>query len=327
MSRTHQFHHGELAVQRRAGEAETARVNGGALSDRIPGGAVPFVAQQPMAVAASIAADGAVWASVLLGEPGFLRAPDARSIHVDTSRRRAAADDPLWNNIAYNSHLGMLIIELASRRRLRVNGRAHLEASRVLRLDVEQAYPNCPKYIQRRQWSLPPDGAGETPGAGEARHGHLLQTRHRAWIGNTDTLFVASVHPEHGADASHRGGRPGFVQVIGENTLRIPDYSGNSMFNTLGNFASYPVAGLAFIDFERGWLLQLSGRVIIRWDLDDAQLRSGGTGRFWDFEVVRWRESELAMRLDWTFIDFSPFIPQALEENGALTLQIVETHL
>ena len=218
-------------------------MNGGALSDRIPGGAIPFLAQQPMAVAASIAADGAVWASVLLAEPGFISAADARTVNIDISMSPVAVDD-----------------------------------------------------------------------------------RQRAWIAAADTLFVASAHPQQGADASHRGGRPGFVQIVADNNLRIPDYSGNSMFNTLGNFESYPRAGLAFLDFERGRLLQLTGRPVIRWDLDDPQQHTGGSGRFWDFEVDRWRESDLPCQLHWEFIDFSPFNPGPLKGQDQLVLQLVEVH-
>ncbi|MGB5777357.1 MAG: pyridoxamine 5'-phosphate oxidase family protein [Sedimenticolaceae bacterium] len=317
------FHPGELTVQQRAGEAQMARMNSGALSNRIPGGAIPFLAQQPMAIAATIAQDGAVWASMLLGVPGFLCSEDGRSMRIDASRPLAAADDPFWENIERGSDLGLLIIELGSRRRLRVNGRATLDAERQLTVEVGAAYPNCPKYIQRRHWSMPAAPASKDPSRA-SRQGRTLDTRQRAWITLADTLFVASCHPEHGADASHRGGQPGFVEAIDDNTLRIPDYGGNSMFNTLGNFESYPRAGLAFVDFQRGRLLQLTGWPRIRWDLDDPQRRSGGTGRFWDFEVERWRESDLALRLQWEFVDFSPFNPVALGDDASLALQVVE---
>ena len=60
---------------------------------------------------------------------------------------------------------------------------------------------------------------------------------------SADTFFVASAHAERGVDASHRGGLPGFVRVLGDRTLEIPDYPGNSMFNTLGNPAADPRAG------------------------------------------------------------------------------------
>jgi hypothetical protein len=55
------------------------------------------------------------------------------------------------------------------------------------------------------------------------------------------------------------------VRVLDERTLEFPDYPGNNMFNTLGNLASYPRAGLLFARFETGDLLQLTGRARILW--------------------------------------------------------------
>jgi ferredoxin-NADP reductase len=154
----------------------------------------------------------------------------------------------------------------------------------------------------------------------------MLTSEHRGWIARADTLFVASAHPEQGADASHRGGRPGFVQFLDSQTLRIPDYAGNNMFNSLGNFESFPHAGLAFVDFEQGRLLQLTGRPVIHWDIADPDGRTGGSGRFWDFEVEAWRESALALRLEWEFLDYSPLLPQQTHSAGDLVLQVAEIH-
>jgi predicted pyridoxine 5'-phosphate oxidase superfamily flavin-nucleotide-binding protein len=89
-------------------------------------------------------------------------------------------------------------------------------------------------------------------------------------VAGADTFFVASWHPAGGADASHRGGQPGFVRVPDERTLEFPDYPGNNMFNTLGNLAGHPRAGLLFVDFERGDLLQITGRAEIRWEPETA---------------------------------------------------------
>jgi hypothetical protein len=299
-------------------------MNGGALSSQIPAGAIPFVAQQPMVIVASISREDSVWASVLLGEPGFLQAEGARGVILDTSSPRSAPDDPLWRNLQENPHVGLLVIELGSRRRLRVNGRVSSSTDGRLSIDVGTAYPNCPKYIQRRHWKLP--AQAKNGDFTTACHGTMLTSEHRGWIARADTLFVASAHPEQGADASHRGGRPGFVQFLDSQTLRIPDYAGNNMFNSLGNFESFPHAGLAFVDFEQGRLLQLTGRPVIHWDIADPDGRTGGSGRFWDFEVEAWRESALALRLEWEFLDYSPLLPQQTHSAGDLVLQVAEIH-
>jgi ferredoxin-NADP reductase len=67
-------------------------------------------------------------------------------------------------------------------------------------------------------------------------------------------------------DASHRGGDPGFVRVEGPRRLVFPDYAGNKHFNTLGNLLLDPRAGLLFVDFERGSLVQMTGHASIDWD-------------------------------------------------------------
>jgi vanillate O-demethylase ferredoxin subunit len=97
------------------------------------------------------------------------------------------------------------------------------------------------------------------------------------------------------------------------------------MFNTLGNFVSYPYAGLVFIDFERGRLLQLTGGPEILWDLEDPKEETGGTRRYWQFEISVWQECTLPFRLAWELLDYSPFIPEQRREtppNSTLSLRV-----
>src|SRR5260370_2360405 len=91
----------------------------------------------------------------------------------------------------------------------------------------------------------------------------------------TDVLFVATGHPQRGADASHRGGNPGFVEVVDANTLRIPDYSGNSLFNTLGNLLVDPRYGMLIPNFQSGRMLQLTGTAKVTWSGNDKEQRTG----------------------------------------------------
>ena len=96
--------------------------------------------------------------------------------------------------------------------------------------------------------------------------GLALTAKQQDWIQKADTFFVATAHPFRGADASHRGGQPGFVAVVDAQTLIWPDYSGNMMFNTLGNIVSNPKSGLLFLDFDTGRTLQLTGAAEIVWE-------------------------------------------------------------
>lgn len=302
------YHEGEMAVQRRANEANIAERNGAVVANTIMRGALAFLRQQPMAVLGSQDQEGRLWASLLFGNPGFLDpANDARSLRILLSEADRQPADPLWRNIATNPQIGMLVIELGSRRRLRINGRVSSKADQVL-LEVDEAYPNCPKYIQRRH--VRRLASDHSFAAQEAQQGVVLDAERTALIRRADTFFVATRHPTRGADASHRGGNPGFVKVLDESTLRIPDYRGNSMFNTLGNLAVNPSAGLVFPDFENSRVLQLSGTVEILWDQADPKGESGGTGRFWDFHVEHWLETQLPNSIAWELLDYSPYNPK-----------------
>jgi len=313
MQITNPYHSGELDVQKRANESDIARSNGVVVDDSILAGALRFIEQQPMAIMSSIDSEGRIWVSTLFGDPGFVRALDVHTLEIDLSQPHTAKDDPLWTNLKHNLNVGLLFIELGSRRRFRISGRAKkMSADRYI-IDVERAYPNCPKYIQRRDWKTLE--ANQQYQETSSTYGKELNQTQQTLIASADTLFVASAHPDHGVDASHRGGHPGFVHILNNQQLRIPDFAGNSMFNTLGNFVSYPYAGLIFIDFKHGRLLQLTGKAEILWDMDDPQGETGGTKRFWQFEITRWQESTLPYRFEWEFLDASPHIPQLQHKN------------
>lgn len=302
------YHEGEAAVQRRANEVASAERNGVVIASTITRGASAFLRQQPMAVFGSQDEGGRLWASMVIGNPGFLEpSDDGRSLRILLGDAGRHPSEPLWRNITTDAPIGMLVIDLGSRRRLRINGRASATADQLL-VEVDEAYPNCPKYIQRRH--LRRLGSRISLVADAAHHGVMLDPERVALIRRADTFFVASRHPTRNADVSHRGGNPGFVQALDVSTLRIPDYPGNSMFNTLGNLALNPRAGLVFPDFERGTVVQLSGTGEILWDQADPNQVSGGTGRFWDFHVERWLETQIPDAIAWELLDRSPYNPQ-----------------
>ncbi|HUF36864.1 MAG TPA: pyridoxamine 5'-phosphate oxidase family protein [Gemmatimonadales bacterium] len=249
------FHPGEVAVQERAGVRHRAGRIAGAVHRDIPDAARTFLEERPFVVLATADPAGRPWASVLGGPAGFASVPDPRTVRLEAV---PTAGDPLAENLAASDLAGLLAIDLATRRRMRVNGRLVGRESGIL-IRTDQVYANCPKYIQPRE-AVP--SAGLERGV-PARAGGLSDAQ-RAWIGLADTFFIATLNPGEGADASHRGGPAGFVEVDG-NRLAWPDYAGNMMYNTLGNIAVHPRAGLLFPDFVRGTLLLLTGRARIDW--------------------------------------------------------------
>ncbi|MDF5729373.1 MAG: pyridoxamine 5'-phosphate oxidase family protein [Rhizonema sp. PD38] len=297
------FHEGELWVQQRVGEAIAAQQNGQIIADTIPKGALKFIEQQRMVVLGSVDAQRRVWASVLFGLPGFVKPVDPQAIEFDLTQAILNPYDLFWTNIQTDSRIGMLVIELATRRRLRINGMIAQPTSDRLHLTVLESYPNCPKYIQRRQvFNFDPPVV--KPQA-QPQVGQTLTFEQQQGIASADTLFVASAHPTRGVDASHRGGNPGFVQILDQRSLRIPDYAGNSMFNTLGNLVINPQAGLVFLDFDRSRMVQLTGQATIQWHLDNVTDATGGTSRYWDFGIEQWFETDLPQSFHWEFLDYS----------------------
>ncbi|MEZ4484763.1 MAG: pyridoxamine 5'-phosphate oxidase family protein [Syntrophotaleaceae bacterium] len=128
-----------------------------------------------------------------------------------------------------------------------MNGRLQLETG-SFSVKSEQVYANCPRYIQARQWSWLLNRIGKTLGGKR----HAVKCRAATTNRLADTFFIASSHADSGADASHRGGFGGFVQVVDDKTLVWPEYNGNGMFNTLRNIHHNARAGLLFVDFDNG---------------------------------------------------------------------------
>ncbi|NOX42903.1 MAG: hypothetical protein GXP19_04100, partial [Gammaproteobacteria bacterium] len=120
-------------------------------------------------------------------------------------------------------------------------------SDRQIELYVNQAFGNCPQYIQTRELEYV-DLAVQS--AACIKELTQFDSQAISLIRNSDTFFVASYvangsgEASEGVDVSHRGGRPGFIRVEDEHTLTIPDYLGNFHFNTLGNFLVNPKAGL-----------------------------------------------------------------------------------
>ncbi len=224
----------------------------------IPEAARAFAAAQRFVVLGAADAAGRVWATLLQGEPGFLSAPTEELLRIEA---RAPPGDPLAEALARETDVGLLVIHPATRRRMRVNGRAHPREPYGLEIATREVYSNCQKHIRPREVRLP-HATGRPP---TLEHGGALTSAQAAWLSASDTLFIASRHPDAGADVSHRGGPPGFVRVSSPRRLVIPDYPGNMMFNTLGNLAADPRAGLLLVDFDVGATLQLTGRAAIHW--------------------------------------------------------------
>jgi predicted pyridoxine 5'-phosphate oxidase superfamily flavin-nucleotide-binding protein len=276
------FHPGETAIQERLGVRDKIEASGRrVVRDYLPEQHRSFFAQLPFLVVGSVDGADRPWASLLVGPPGFVHSPDQHTLVV---RARPSDADPLSGSLAVGAPLGLLGIELPTRRRNRANGTVVAVDGPEFHVRIEQSFGNCPKYIQRRTPRIV--STDEPAAAWTLEPGGSLDDWSLRLIAAADTLFVASyVDPRHGAarrmvDVSHRGGKPGFVRAHDDGTLTIPDFVGNFLFNTLGNLLLNPRAGLVIPDFRTGDVLFLSGATEIIWDGPEVA-RFPGAQRLW----------------------------------------------
>jgi predicted pyridoxine 5'-phosphate oxidase superfamily flavin-nucleotide-binding protein len=308
------FHHGEEAVQERAGVREKIHATG----QRFIRSAMPeqhreLFGKLPTFFVGSLDAQRRPWASVLAGRPGFVTTPDERSLHVAA---HPLAGDPLADHLVPGAPLGLLGLEPHTRRRNRVNGTVEQIDATGFRVGVDQSFGNCPQYIQARVPQAWHDAVDRAERTAQRLDGALSLAAH-ALLRRADTVFIASASAHarghagaEGVDVSHRGGRPGFVRIgsdprSGRTLLTLPDFRGNFMFNTLGNIAAHPWAGLLAIDYASGDVLQLTGRAQLVWDGPELQSFDGAQ-RLLRIEAHEGRWMPAALPLRWSAPEFAP---------------------
>nr|WP_315426611.1 pyridoxamine 5'-phosphate oxidase family protein [uncultured Albidiferax sp.] len=316
------FHAGERAVQQRAGVAERmAEIGPRVIRDYMPDQHRDFFAQLPFVVLGSVDSQGQPWASVLAHSPGFILSPDASRLRIHAL---PADSDPLAHNLVEGAAIGLLGIEPHTRRRNRMNGTVTTVDGAGFGLQVDQSFGNCPKYIQAREpVYLAPVAVPAAAVAGSRLDAAALQLVQAA-----DTFFIATAHPAagsasdqaQGVDVSHRGGKPGFVKVevdaAGQQWLTAPDFVGNFFFNTLGNLAVQPQAGLLFIDFDSGDLLYLAVRAEIVWDGPELASFTGAQ-RLLRMQVLQMRRVPAGLALRWGEARLSPVLEPTGDWNAA----------
>jgi uncharacterized protein len=307
------FHAGEREVQARVGvERRLAEIGPKVIRDFMAEQHRDFFEQLPFVIAGSVDAGGQPWASILTGHPGFIESPDALQLDIHALPLPA---DPLAGNLRDGAPIGLLGIEPYTRRRNRMNGVVTSLTDSGFAVQVSQSFGNCPKYIQARETVFAP----RVPGP--VHNGTGLDEAARRLIRSADTLFIATASPADagdlgraaGADVSHRGGKPGFVRVDMNTdtdagaTLTIPDFTGNFFFNTLGNIALNPKAGLLFIDFDRGDVLYVAVHAEIIWSGPEVDAFAGAL-RLLRCRVVSTRRLEAALPLHWGSAQLSPVL-------------------
>jgi len=281
------WHAGELWMQRGAGVVE--RMDGvgrRVIRSHLIEQHRLFYTELPFIVIGAVEPEGDVWATIRTGRPGFLSTPDLFRLTVAMRRDSADPADSGMNN---GDAIGLLGIQLDTRRRNRLNGVISARDSVGFDVSVQESFGNCPRYINVRTLEF----VGDPHYVGDpelSEKSDSLTAVAKDMIVAADSFFVASYIDQAGTsrrvDVSHRGGQPGFVRLEKNGSLTIPDYAGNLFFNTLGNFFINPRAGLVFVDWRHGDLLQMTGQVEII--VDSSQIASfEGAERLWRFFPMR----------------------------------------
>lgn len=300
------WHSGERVLQAKVGVAERMETLGKrVIRDYMPDQHREFYEHLPYLIVGAVDTDGWPWASLLDAPQGFIQSPDARRLDIT---RRPDAEDPVAAAFGPGAAVGMLGIDLHTRRRNRINGRISDVWDSGFSVSVEHAFGNCPQYIQLRALKqVPLETVAQRP---PAQRLAALDDAAIATVRGADTFFVASYvdldgpQAHRSVDVSHRGGQAGFVRVEGD-VLTVPDFAGNLHFNTLGNFELNPKAGLLFIDFQSGELLHIAGTVTLI--LEGPEIAAfQGAERLWQVRVEQVVRRPAALRSRWEFQGWSP---------------------
>ncbi|SEQ17618.1 hypothetical protein SAMN03159444_01238 [Pseudomonas sp. NFACC02] len=289
------WHEGELQLQRSVGAVELMVGPGERqmARDWMPDQHREFYAQLPFVVLGTVDENGQPWATLRTGQPGFMHSPEPNVLMLSLPVQAA---DPAQEGMRPGDAVGLLGIELHTRRRNRMNGMIRHADGNGFQIAVSQAYGNCPRYIKLRQYHFVDEPAGPVA------EFDALNDRARDLISRADSFFVASYTVRDNVrevDASHRGGKPGFVRQDEDGTLLVPDFNGNLFFNTLGNLLLNPPAGLVFADFETGDMLQMTGTTEVLLDAPEIAAFQGAE-RLWRFTPQRIVYRERALPLRWT---------------------------
>ncbi len=279
MSKTNQsqFHSAEIAVQERLGIAElVAKYSEGFIRSAMPEQHRKFYSELPFVVLGVTDHKGYPWPIPLFGQVGFIQSPNEITLHFTGL---PSLINTLDIEFTTGQKIGILGIQLSTRRRNRVNGVIQTINDGDFSIQVEQSFGNCPKYIQKREltWASHSQSLLQSP---HEKLTTAIDVNAIGLIEGADTFFIASrtkyfdKDKRSGIDASHRGGKPGFVKVE-NNRLKFPDFRGNGFFNTLGNIESDSRIGLFFPDFLTGNAVFVTGQASILWD---KEVREGFNG-------------------------------------------------
>jgi ferredoxin-NADP reductase/predicted pyridoxine 5'-phosphate oxidase superfamily flavin-nucleotide-binding protein len=308
------FNQAEVAIHKKLGIAEQLHAQVSEfIRAEMPRQHRDFYQSLPMVILGLSDKTGNIWATPTFGQQGFINTLSNTQLAIDSKLLLGKSVD---FDLRAGAKVGMLGIELSTRRRNRVNGvvsdkTAITDSTSKLVFNVDQSYGNCPKYIQKHEFNLDLGKLNSFQVNGYPIE-HSLSQQAAKFIEQADTFYIASrsrtfsEDPRSGIDASHRGGKPGFVKVLGDR-LMFPDFSGNRFFNTVGNIEDDGRVGLFFPDLVTGDAFFISGRAKIHWDKSLTEQYQGAE-RFIEVECLQVIYAKAVIPFQSKLLERSPFL-------------------
>ncbi|KAK5113385.1 hypothetical protein LTR62_003485 [Meristemomyces frigidus] len=154
---------------------------------------------------------------------------------------------------------GRMIAGTLTEREDEITGNQDAVVEIQLVMTIEQSLANCPKYLNGRRI---------TPTFARPRliyDAPELRQDAKDLLNKADMFFMTTVSQNEDMDTNHRGGPAGFVRVFSDGTgkepaaIYWPEYSGNKLYQSLGNMTVNPVCGICIPDFDTGNMLYLTG--------------------------------------------------------------------
>ena len=236
--------------------------------------------------------EGRPWTTLIGGKPGFVKSLGDSVVGVKTvvGWKYDPVLEALVSEDGRGKALSALGIHLDTRDRVKLSGRllgsglvgsigptsdkSELQKRDAVELQmafaVEQSLGNCPKYLNRK--SLLP----VVPQPTLLSDSLPLGSAAIALLSKADTFFISTSHHTTNMGTNHRGGPPGFVRLASNGpqrtTLIYPEYSGNRLYQTLGNLYTTPRAGLVFPDFSTGDVLYMTGTTEITYGKEASEV-------------------------------------------------------
>ncbi|RMZ87827.1 hypothetical protein DV736_g4947, partial [Chaetothyriales sp. CBS 134916] len=291
-----EWHEGENRIHELTGIRRDGNPNAPFLTPR----AANMVQRYSLLALGTLDEDDNIWCTVWGGQPPFMK-PLAQSI-LAISTRVDASHDPVVQALFKGKDegeviktsdpgpmIGGLSIHLEVRGRVKLYGRMiagalsasdgqgeapnHGKSGEVqLVVRIDQSLGNCPKYLNKKFIS------SHEPSSKLSSTATHLTAEAIGVIRQADLFFVASAHAHEDMDCNHRGGPPGFIRVyqpqdsLAPTQIVWPEYSGNNLYQTLGNLIVTPKAGIVVPNFDTGDVLYLTGEAQVLVGADAARV-------------------------------------------------------